>query len=278
MTDALKGLSRWHKKTKHGPHAKDDLASKLEESEYLAPIKQAFAEYLKWWQKQSNNRKVRRSPVWSEINKGLMPGDFSATYTKPFENDNNKELKIGIVGLNSAFLQLTKLWPDKQLVVMPEQFVKVCEGNAEWIDERHLCLLMMHHPPEWLAGPDKEIFERDIFNPVHFAALYCGHQHESLTTRQALRGKNERVQLIGSALYGLEHVGKAGDGKIRIHGYSGMRYEFRGEAATVKQWSRIACKELDWEFIDDPGLSIDPKYRCNCAEPFSVAHAFRPNA
>ena len=106
-------------------------------SDYRKVVNTVFTGYRKWWQKT----KLRPA----DIQFGMLPGDFSWMFQK-------NDLRLGIVGLNTAFLQLT----DKQdyqgrLVVHPRQFHTACgaDGRA-WAKSRHACLLMTHHPTEWL--------------------------------------------------------------------------------------------------------------------------------
>ena len=62
-------------------------------SPYRTSVSRAFAPYQQWWDAQTLKP--------SRVNDGILPGDFSATI------ENSSGLRIGIVGLNTTFLQLT---------------------------------------------------------------------------------------------------------------------------------------------------------------------------
>ncbi|MEX2260880.1 MAG: metallophosphoesterase, partial [Bryobacteraceae bacterium] len=83
------------------------------DSAYRKVVDQAFHNYSDWW----NGNTLRPA----QVRQGLLPGDFSATI-------NKQSLRIGLVGLNTTFLQLTAADYRGRLALHPLQFQSVC-GN-----------------------------------------------------------------------------------------------------------------------------------------------------
>ncbi len=223
-------------------------------SPYRQLVDQAFANYAAWDQQQPF-RALKRHP-------GMLPGDFSSVLTKG-------DLKLGIVGLNSAFLQLTGDNYEGKLGVDVRQFHAACEGDGPaWLKSVDFALLMTHHPPDWLSPAAREHFFGEVTTPGRFTAHIYGHMHEHQTTSLSIGGAAVRRQVQASSLFGLESFG---DGKIdRRHGYSAGRItvDDRGEA-TLRMWPRVArrhaaghwriVQDLDaFELSDDQGTRPEP--------------------
>jgi len=171
---------------------------------YRLEVKMAFAPYLNWWNKTSASLK-RLVP-------GQLPGDFSWTFTK----DN---LRLGVIGLNSAFLGLTDLPSQGKLGLGLDQFDKATSGNfAIWAQKIDVCLLLTHHPPTWLSPGSQRSLEGAL-GVAQGAWHLFGHLHlpdssVSLTT-------NER-RWQGRSLFGVGTFPDEFQGGIeeRSHGYS----------------------------------------------------------
>lgn len=196
---AVKLLEKWHE----DPDVPHEFWGD-QDSEYRQVISVAFEGYTNWWQ----NTTFRPE----SITDGMLPGDFSYT----FEKDG---LLLGIVGLNSAFLQLTGRPESYQehLVVDPRQFHAACGGDGvEWAESHHTCFLMTHHPPEWLCKESNAYLNGEILESI--SLHLCGHQHET-EVMQVLDGgaSDATLRWLGRSLFGLE---KADKGKLdRSHGF-----------------------------------------------------------
>ena len=84
----------------------------------------------------------------------MLPGDFASTISKDY-------MKIGIIGLNSAFLQISDGNFEGKLALHPKQVSAVCgEQYSDWFRKNHINFLLTHHPPSWLTS---EILESLIF-------------------------------------------------------------------------------------------------------------------
>src|SRR6478672_3558473 len=97
---------------------------------YRRVVHDAFAAYGAWWEQ------VPHRP--SGITTGILPGDFAATLACG-------DRKIGLVGLNTTFLQLAGGDYQGRLVWDARQLHAVCEGGVDvWQDRHDVCLLLTH--------------------------------------------------------------------------------------------------------------------------------------
>jgi predicted MPP superfamily phosphohydrolase len=194
----LKALKLW----------KDDIDIQkefwnTEGNPYLTLIKDAFGPFQEWWKKSKFNN-LRH-------NHGIVPGDFSTT----FEKDG---FKFGIVGLNTSFLQLTGDNYEGKLFVSSRQFHSVCQNDGpKWVNQHHTCILLTHHPVEWLDVESRKDFLAEIYPPGRFVMHLCGHMHDTKCLTMGQGGAKPRITLVGSSLFGLE---KWNNGVQRFHGYN----------------------------------------------------------
>lgn len=210
-------------------------------SPYRDLVDQAFANFTDW---------NRVHPLCSVPRKsGMLPGDFSAV----IEKDG---LRLGVVGLNSSFLQLSDGDFEGKLTLDVHQFHAVCDGDGPaWINGCDFALLMTHHPPEWLSPEARDHFFSEIAPPGRFAAHLFGHLHEHMVTTLSIGGSAPRRQIQGSSLFGLEGFGDVRDGTTaRRHGYAACRIEVDDQGtATLKMWPRVAKKHRAqyWRIVQD---------------------------
>ncbi len=179
-------------------------------------VQTAFADYDKWW------RNTPRRPAG--VRYGMLPGDFSCTITQG-------DLRLGIVGLNSAFLQLTnKTDYRNRLALHPKQFQEACGvDGVRWAKSHHACFLLTHHPPEWLNDESRQHLDEEIIES--FCLHLSGHNHEPYVRQEFAGGGEEAaVRWVGRSLFGLE---KCDNGKLeRSHGY--VAGELRGIPGKTK--------------------------------------------
>ncbi len=208
------------------------------DSVYRKFVREAFANYSAW---------ATSHPFCSlEPAAGLLPGDFSTVLERG-------ELRLGIVGLNTSFLQLTDNNYEGKLAVDVRQFHAACGGDGPaWLRNCDIALVMTHHPPEWLSPSAREHFFGEVVPPGRFAAHLFGHMHEHMSTALSIGGSAVRRQLQGSSLFGLETFG---DGKLeRRHGYTAGRIDFdeQGEVS-LRLWPRAARRHAagHWRIVQD---------------------------
>ncbi|MCP4701324.1 MAG: NACHT domain-containing protein [Gammaproteobacteria bacterium] len=208
------------------------------DSEHRTLISHAFANYLNWRDDSTLSGSLKMRP-------GLLPGDFSATW-------EDRGLRIGIVGLNTAFLQLTGAADYKgRLAWDARQFHAACGGDgAEWVKQHHACLLLTHQPPEWLnPACAKEVYAE--INPAgRFTVHFFGHMHDNVIRGDSSGGGAVRRFWQGSSLFGLEQYE---DKKDRHHGYAAGRIEVQKNTAYIRHWPRKAVYDAvnGWRFAPD---------------------------
>lgn len=217
-----------------------------ENSKYRKFINEIFSKYSTWW----NNHKLQDS-----FKEGILPGDFSYTLT------TKEGIKLGIIGLNTAFLQISDGNYERKLALNSEQFHKVCGGDVfGWKKQHDACILLTHHPIEWLHDDCQEEVREIISNK--FLHL-CGHLHEAEYEVFSKNGTYGQQKFQGRALFGRE---KFGNQVQRLHGYSLGMIEFSTDNNNSKKrtfkklifWPREARKQGDlWKIVQDYAFNLD---------------------
>jgi hypothetical protein len=180
------------------------------------------------------------------VKTGALPGDFSVT----LESGGRR---IGIVGLNTTFLQLAGGDYEGRLVWDARQLHAVCDGGVDtWSKQHDVCLLLTHQGPNWLTPEAQEQGESEIAPAGRFAIHLFGHQHETKITYIRRGGSRHAARLCqGCSVFGMEKFGDPP--KIeRAHGYAAGRIELGESEANLRLWPRIATKKTGpWRFISD---------------------------
>ncbi|HYO69175.1 MAG TPA: metallophosphoesterase, partial [Archangium sp.] len=208
---AVKVLERWREDAEVQKEFWRNAASP-----YRKVVKRAFTHYEKWLRES-------RLPRPSTLKHGLLPGDFSATI-----KIKKADVRLGILGLNTAFLQLTGGHYQGRLSIGPAQFHASCdEDGPGWARSHDACLLLSHHPPDWLDEDAQRVLRGEISPPGRFVAHLFGHMHEGGTKRFSVGGRESWCDVQAPSLFGLEHWGTSKE--TRQHGYSIGQLEFTGE-------------------------------------------------
>ncbi|HJP92721.1 MAG TPA: caspase family protein [Pyrinomonadaceae bacterium] len=205
------------------------------ECTYRQTITTAFKNYSRWWDKTQFKLPTAQP--------GELPGDFSAILRKG-------DASLGIVGLNSSFLQLSGGPYKSKLAVDPIQFQKACEGNGPyWVKQHNTCLLLTHQPPDWLNEDAESQLELDISS--YFDAHLFGHMHESRYEAHAPAGTPESRCFQATSLFGVDEF-EDSPGHKRRHGYAIGRIELEGETGRLTIWPRLANRVGNkWNYVDD---------------------------
>ena len=196
------------------------------ESDLRRTINTAFQNYVEWWE---------HTQFKPPINEGLLPGDFSATI------DKEGGASLGIVGLNSTFLQLVGGDRQGKLALHSQQFQSACGGDGPaWLKKHNACLLLTHQPPDWLDEEAKGFLTGEIVGNDSFAVHLFGHMHEARYEYHSIAGAPEVRVFQGTSLFGLEQFGE-GDRRLdRRHGYSAGRIDLKGEEGVLTFWPMAA--------------------------------------
>ncbi len=192
-------------------------------SSYRLVINNAFKNYSAWWENQ---------PFRPEnLSNGIIPGDFSAT----IEKDG---ARLGVVGLNTAFLQLTGDEYKGRLALHAHQFHEVCGGDGpHWAMQHNTCLLLTHHPPAWLNHDSRQHLNGEITTHGRFAAHLCGHMHKSVYLDISEGDTEARRIWQNRSLFGLEYYGQ---NENRLYGYTAGRIGLYDNQGRLLFWPREA--------------------------------------
>jgi hypothetical protein len=229
----VKLLGRWSEE----PEVRQEFWTEAD-SPYREVVRGAFAPYEKWWRET-------RLPRPENLRPGLLPGDFSATFEK-------EGVRLGLVGLNTAFLQLTGNDFHGRLAVGLPQFHASCgEDGPAWASSHDACLLLTHHPPDWLDEESRRVLRGEIAPPGRFVAHLFGHMHEGGARMVSEGGREARRDLQAPSLFGLEQWGTAEE--TRRHGYTVGQLEFGEDHGSLRLWPRTAKRgdEGDWRLVPD---------------------------
>ncbi|MDS4032016.1 MAG: tetratricopeptide repeat protein [Candidatus Contendobacter sp.] len=205
---------------------------------YRRVIGNVFAAYREWWEKAPHRP--------DKLQTGALPGDFSVTLER-----NGR--RIGIVGLNVTFLQLTGGDYEGRLVWDARQLHAVCDGGADvWSRQHDVCLLLTHQGPSWLTPEARKHGESEIAPAGRFAAHLFGHQHETEITYLRKGGGSKPVlRCQGCSVFGMEKFGDP-PATQRAHGYAAGRIEFGEQETVLRLWPRIATNKTGpWRFVPD---------------------------
>jgi hypothetical protein len=239
------------------PHLRKNFWEK-KDSAYHKLVKRAFKHYLDWKNKAELSSRCQSTP-------GFLPGDFSTTVER-------SGCKLGIVGLNTSFLQLAAGDYEGRLALSAKQFHNACGGDgAAWTKAHDVCLLLTHHPPSWLTPDARDEFYAEIAPPGRFAVHLFGHQHQPLARSEAIGGAATRREWQGVSLFGLETWGEEDSRKERLHGYSAGCVELTGQNGLIKQWPRkaVALQAGHLRIVPDHSYTLNLDEATE-AEPFQL--------
>ena len=177
------------------------------DSGYRQITDMALANYVKW---AADQRHRQKHPIATSS----FPGDFSTTFHV------SDKYRVGVLGLNSTFLQLDAGDYQGKLAWDVRQFHAVCEGDGpNWAARHDVCLLMTHQGPEWFNDASRKKVYPEINPAGRFAVHQFGHMHaEEMLGRTFAGGPLQRLWQ-GPSLFGLKHYGHQHN-EERRHGYS----------------------------------------------------------
>ncbi len=212
------------------------------DSEYRAVVRAVFEPFEAW-------RKACKTIPKKGATAGLLPGEAGLTLSA-------NGLSVGIVGLNTAFLQLAAGDYTGRLHLDPRQLHAVCSGDPPAFCERHdACLLLTHHPPDWLDPRARQALDTEIAPAGRFVHLF-GHMHESRYESRGYGGGLLRHTWQGNSLFSHEAWGDP-PRLERRHGYALGRIEKSGETVTLRLVPRRASEgKSGWRFQRDESADL----------------------
>jgi tetratricopeptide (TPR) repeat protein len=233
-------------------------------------VRQAFSPWSAW---------AERALSWGEltdvVRDGVLPGDFLATFS-------SNGVRVGLVGLNTAALQLEGGDYEGRLSLHPSQLTQLSSDPGGWAESHDACFLLTHHDPSWLDEEGRADFREHIYPSERFVLHFCGHRHEQRNeTRSEGGGPWRRVDL-GRSLFGQETYGNSVQ---RLYGYSAGYIEF-GSPPTLHRWPRRDEPKQDGSrrlgpdgsaYLDDDGGLHETLHPTHRAAPVTYT-TFPPRA
>lgn len=210
-------------------------------------LKSAFAGYLDFFQTHI----VSTWGAEAVYEAGKLPGAFTVIIERA-------GFRVGIAGMNSAFLQLSGDPPGQEehymrkLAVGPWQLAKSAVG--EWCARQDANLLLMHHPLIWLQERSADSFASTLYVRDSFVACLCGHRH-----KERFDSKDDMLFLQGSSLFGREWANTAHE-KHEM-GYAWMHLHRDSPAAGRLKVTWRSARLADggrWGFYDVPASRTWP--------------------
>lgn len=216
------------------------------ESRYRKFAEGNFSEYARWLEKTQ-----ALGILPASLQHGLLPGDCSAVI-------DIGEHRIGLVGLNSAFLQISDSSGKGSLCVDPRQLLQLTEGSpADWCKRNSANLLVTHHPSSWLHPISQRNFNSEINPSGRFTAHIFGHMHEPDMLNSSHGGAPTKKHIQGPSLFGIKNI-RDGEAE-RLHGYSVSQLFFHSEHITFKHWPRLSKVGYSGEryFVPDSNFFLN---------------------
>lgn len=215
------------------------------DASFIEPL---FSGYREWFKRRILPELEKRS----RLTLSHFPGDFS------IEVDLDG-FPLVLVGLNSTWQQYTEGDFEHRLVIPTQQLHAALRSDGRKsplavLQRSARTLLLMHHPPSWLAPRGRKIFDESIYPPGRFDACLYGHMHQGRSTEASIQGGLPRCFFQSPSLFGLEYYGT--NKEERAIGYSWG--ELCGEGV-VRVWPlRRAQPGGRGAFVHDPGFEPDP--------------------
>lgn len=193
---------------------------------YIEFINERFKNYLTWYQTTS----IKKA---EDIHWGYIPGDHYSTI-------NIDGINLGIVGLNSSFLQLYAGDAKNKIGVYNKQINFLFNENyLEWLGAQDFSILLTHHNSDWYEKKSLNDFNQEIFCDSSYIEHLCGHMHEPSYNSTSINGFPAKRCWVSPSLFGLEYFKEQ---MCRIHGYTAGVYNIESNRITKTVWPRISIQ------------------------------------
>lgn len=174
--------------------------------ELRAYAQSLFENYAEW---SASSLPITHVPFDST---GVLPGDYTA-------HIEVQGIRLGLVGLNSAFRHISDAAAPGTLTVSPGQIHASAGGDLQkWASGMDVAVAMTHHPMSWLH--DARETADALFGGQSRVGLHlCGHLHEERYDVAAVGAIDSRLTHQAHAIFGVEGYGPNSAGQ-REHGYA----------------------------------------------------------
>ena len=213
------------------------------ENGYLAFFEEVFLNYSTW-----RSRAIERGIHLAPVMQGPLPGDASYLL-------DTAAGKVGVIGLNSTWLQLGGGEYRGDLHVDAKQLLAITrQAPDDWIRANAINLLMTHQPATWLHKDSPASWDADLNPSGRFDLHLFGHMHEPDVSSIAHGGGLTRRNVQAASLFGLERYG---DGHVRLQGYSANQITIEGAERRFTSWPRRLTVVADGRMKLTPDHSQD---------------------
>lgn len=200
------------------------------DSEYIRYCEERFKYFNQFLREYNEEHNI--TPKY-----GILPGD--AYYTLDI-----KGVKIGIVGLNSSFLQIEGGDYHRKLGVYNQQISYLFDTRyIESLKSNDINFLLTHHNAEWFEPHSMSQYEGTIYKKNYVLEHFCGHNHIPKTSYHDDNFSGTTHVNVAPSLCGLEKFDDVSDKIDRIHGYHAGKYQIEDDGSINKRfYPRIAVK------------------------------------
>jgi tetratricopeptide (TPR) repeat protein/predicted MPP superfamily phosphohydrolase len=257
LSPGLRVLKKWWEESE----IHDEFFA-LASSPYRIAVNELLSEYQRW------HRRFAKTDIdLLHGGTGHLPGDTSTVFKKG-------ALSVGLVGLNSTWLQLDGADYLGKLHVDARQLMAVTGNDPDaWCEANDFNLLITHHPTEWLHKESQSLWRSDVSPSGRFDAHLFGHMHEPITNSSSTSGSPTAHSIQAASLFGLTYT----DGKVdRIHGYSLGRLRKSPTADELKVWPRRLQNKSSGNRLLGPDTSFTLDEADNSYILFSRANSNEP--
>jgi predicted MPP superfamily phosphohydrolase len=194
-------------------------------SDYRTTVVHSLENYRQWYESLPDV-----GIPTMDVSSGFLPGDMAGILA-------STDHQVGIVGLNSTWLQLTATAKAGDMHVDALQLAEVLDDAEGWCRKNDFNLVVSHHPTLWLGPSAQEQWRTEIAPPERFDLHLYGHMHEANTTSISEAGSSPVHEFQSPSLFGME---KLADGTTeRRHGYSAGEFVVTGGNRSVRLWPRV---------------------------------------
>ncbi|MCT4638111.1 MAG: metallophosphoesterase [Bacteroidales bacterium] len=152
---------------------------------YQEFVNNRFKNYMEWYKETAIKKP-------ENLKEGFIYGDF-------YSSLKIDGINLGIVGLNSSFLQLHGGDVKKKIGVYNKQINNLfSEEYHNWIQKQEISILLTHHSSEWYEPKSLTDYNQEIYCNNSYIEHLCGHMHEPSYISKSLNHYGLKVHRFNS--------------------------------------------------------------------------------
>jgi len=204
-------------------------------------VDRSFNSYSRWQAANLDFQKAEGKIFPAMFAKGVLPGDFSCFMEK-------RGYRVGIVGLNTAFMAMSGEILEDPIVIDPSQVWNCLSYRAsEQFGSNDVNLLLTHHPALLSSSSSSLDVSDDIDLSHFFAAHMCGHLHDAAYSETHLQPGSRLIRIQTPSLFSnVTHRAAANVASERLHGYTVIELQIDDDTASMRWLPRVITKDRRW--------------------------------